>query len=193
MWSEPSVLADWPVADLCEWCGHLHGGGCPSPVTEPPSGLVTADMGLTPLGAVVHDAAKSLAMRGYLDADAGECPDWVLSELAELYQGGPCESCPGPLNGTTLADHFLDRKQEAYERWVPTWTCECGRKFKVLREPPGIAFYEPRGDGLLGDIAGYIKPDSKRRKVKHSDLCPGCTRRFADAIAGQLNPQQALF
>ena len=57
---------------------------------------------------------------------------------------------------------------------------------------PGGTF-EALDDGLLGDLVGYVRFDSKRQKVKHSDLCPGCKHKFADTIADQLDPQQALF
>ena len=82
---------DWMSASLCEWCGKLHGGDCPAPVTAPPPGLHSDDDELTPLGAVVEDAARYLAMRGYLDPDAdGGVPDWVLAELAEIAREKPC-------------------------------------------------------------------------------------------------------
>ncbi len=45
---------------------------------------------------------------------------------------------------------------------------------------------------LLGDPAGVIKRDPKG-KVKHSDACPGCGRKFADTIALRADPQQRLF
>ncbi|GAA1614304.1 hypothetical protein GCM10009733_008130 [Nonomuraea maheshkhaliensis] len=181
------------MAELCNCCGKLHEENCPAPVREPPSGLVGADGRLTPAGAAVEDAANYLAMRGYLDPNGDEFPDWVLAELADLYQAGTCESCPGTLTGSTLADHFLSRKQEEYERSVPTWECNCGRKFKVLPEPRGEAYFEARADGLMGDLIGYVRLDSQRQKAKHSDACPDCKHKFADTIAEQLDPQQALF
>ncbi|MEV4116319.1 hypothetical protein [Nonomuraea sp. NPDC049695] len=181
------------MADLCDGCGRLHEDHCPAPVLELPPGLVDAHGGLTAVGAAVEDAANYLTMRGYLDPDGDEFPAWVLAELAELYHAGACEFCPGALTGSTLADHFLTRKQEEYERSIPTWVCECGWTFKVLPDPRGEAYFAARADGLLGDLIGYIRLDSTRQKVKHSDACPGCTRTFADTIAGQLNPQQALF
>jgi hypothetical protein len=47
-------------------------------------------------------------------------------------------------------------------------------------------------DGLVGDLAGAVKRNSKGT-VTHSDHCPACDRRFADTIADHANPQQALF
>lgn len=181
------------MTDLCGWCGKLHEGDCDQPVTEPPPGLFGANGELTRLGAVMEDAANYLAMRGYLDPDAEEWPNWVLADLAGLYQAGPCQFCSEPLNGSDLADHFLARKQEQWERSVPAWTCDCGRKFKVIPSGPGEEYYEARGDGLMGGIVGCVKLDPKRQKVKHSDACPDCKRRFADTVADQLNPQKALF
>jgi hypothetical protein len=45
--------------------------------------------------------------------------------------------------GEHLAAAFENERQEAWERTVPTWTCDCGSTFKVL---PGIrALREPSG------------------------------------------------
>jgi hypothetical protein len=199
-WREPSEAAEWPAAELCEGCGQLHAGPCPAPVAGLPAGLRDDSGALTRAGAVAGDAACFLVARGYLDPDPGEWPDWVLADLAALYQAGPCPGCPGPVNGSTLADHFEARKQQEHRRWqeeharsVPVWACDCGRPFKILREPPGIGFYEARPDGLMGSWAGYAAPDSRRRKARRSDPCPGCGRGLAETIAGQLDPQQALF
>ena len=179
-------------ASLCEWCGKLHGGDCPAPVTAPPPGLHGDDDELTPLGAVVEDAARYLAMRGYLDPDAdGGVPDWVLAELAEIAHEKPCggpgcsATADGFLSPSPAADHFLQRRQQEWERWLPRWACTCGRTFKVSPEPPGTAFYAITPDGMLGDLAGHVTPDAKRRTVKHSGACPGCGRLFADTIAGR--------
>ena len=38
---------------------------------------------------------------------------------------------------------------------------------------------------MLGDLAGHVTPDAKRRAVKDSGACPGCGRLFADIIAGR--------
>src|ERR1039457_7400312 len=84
----PAYLLEWPVPGLCESCGKLHGGGCPQPVTGPPPGLLDGASELTPLGAVVEDAANYLAMRGYLDPDAEDYPCWVLAGLARRARGG---------------------------------------------------------------------------------------------------------
>jgi hypothetical protein len=44
----------------------------------------------------------------------------------------------------------------------------------------------------LGRRAGVIRK-SLNGRVRHSDACPACGRRFADVIAGRASPQQALF
>ena len=182
---------DWMSASLCEGCGKLHGGDCPAPVTAPPPGLHGDDDELTPLGAVVEDAARYLAMRGYLGPDAdGGVPAWVLAELAEIAHEKPCggpgcsATADGFLSPSPAADHFLQRGQQEWERWLPRWACTCGRTFKVCPEPPGTAFYAITPDGMLGDLAGHVTPDAKRRTVKDSGACPGCGRLFADTIAG---------
>ncbi|MGH3281925.1 MAG: hypothetical protein ACRDNW_22705, partial [Trebonia sp.] len=183
---------DWMTAGQCEWCGKLHGGDCPAPVTAPPPGLHGDDDELTPLGALVEDAARYLAMRGYLDPDAdGGVPAWVLAELAEIAHEKPCGgpgcsvTADGFLSPSPAADHFLQRRQQEWERWLPRWACTCGRTFKVCPEPPGTAFYAITPDGMLGDLAGHVTPDARRRTVKHSGACPGCGRPFADTIAGR--------
>jgi hypothetical protein len=181
------------VSDLCRQCGKLHDGACDRPVTEPPPGLFDADGELTRLGALVEDAANYLAMRGYLDPDAEEWPDWVLAELVDVYQAGPCPTCHEPLNGSDLADHFLALKQDEYERSLPTWGRDCGAVYKILLVF-GIHehFFAVRDDGLLGDEVGVITRKSKG-EVSRSDACPACGRRFADTIADRADPQQALF
>lgn len=183
---------DWLIAELCEACGKLHGGiSCPAPVTGPPPGLFGSDDELTVLGMVVEDAANFLAMRCYLDPDADEYPAWVLAELAGIAREEPCgdpicRTIPdGFLHPSAVADHFLARRQEDWERWVPVWACNCGRTFKVTRESPGTAFYQAREDGLMGGNAGCVKVDVKGQKIKGSDACPGCGRLFADTIAGR--------
>ena len=195
----PPELAQWPGADLCGQCGKLHPGGCPEPVTGMPPGLACPDGGLTPLGAAVERAANYLAMRGALDPDDEEWPDWALAELAAIVLEGPCgELClvnddDGLLNPSAAADHYEARRQHEWERAVPLWTCDCGQPYKVLPAPPGLAFYEARDDGLLGEPAGGVHLSADGRQVKKSAACRGCGRRLADTITGRLRPQQALF
>lgn len=205
----------WAVADPCEGCGELHPGACPVPVTGPPEELFDGDEGLTPLGAVVEDAVQYLAARGYL---GDEPPDWVLAELAALARGARCgKLCgvtpEGLIRPSAVADHFMTRRRQQWERWLPVWACACGRTFKLHPGPPGMAFYETRPDGLLGDRVGDITlaPGPRQPKalsisrgqgqmpeitrqlrpapplwtVKESDACPACMRLFADTIAGR--------
>jgi hypothetical protein len=181
----------WLYPDACAGCGRLHDGPCPAPVTEPPSCLFDdacedEEGGLTPLGKVVQDAAHYLAMRGWLD---GEWPDWLLADLAALAREKPCgpvcRATPdGFLNPSDAADHFMTRRREEWERWLPVWACACGMAFKVNREGTGAAFYETGPDGLMGDLVGCVTADA-RRNIKDSGDCPGCGRLFADTIAGR--------
>ena len=189
----------WLLADLCPSCGHLHDSTCPAPVTGPPPGLTGDDGELTPLGVLVEEAADFLAMRGYLDPDGEDYPAWVLAELAEIAQETPADghghrtTPEGFLNPSAAADHFMDRREQEWEHWLPEWACNCGRQFKLSAEAPGIAFYDARPDGQLGDLAGDVRPDTrkgKEGKVRHSDPCPGCGIPFADTIAGHpVTPQ----
>jgi hypothetical protein len=186
-----AVLDEWAVPELCESCGQLHGGCCRSPVTEPPPGLVGDDGELTPLGAVVEEAANCLCVgHSYLDPDAGQWPSWVLAQLAALWQEGPCDECPvwGP---HALADHFMGRKRREYERALPAWTCDCGAVFKLLGWGGRREFYRLGDDGMLGDEAGGIHLDSKGR-IQHSDSCPGCGRPFAETVSRQTKTAMKL-
>ncbi|WP_219505176.1 hypothetical protein [Nonomuraea ceibae] len=116
-------------------------------------------------------------MRGYLDPDREEFPAWVLAELAELYHAGACEFCLGPLTGSGLADHFLNRKQEEYERSIPVWACKCGWAFNVLPEPRGEAYFAARADRLLGDLIGYIRLDPPGRRSSTPTPAPAVSAR----------------
>ena len=148
-------------ASLCEGCGKLHGGDCPAPVTAPPPSLHGGDDELTPLGAVVEDAARYLAMRGYLDPDAdGGVPDWVLAELAEIAHEKPCDgpgcsaTADGFLSPSPAADHFLQRRQSGmgtlaaqvvmYLRQDVQGQSRTAR-YRLLRDHPGRDAGRPRG------------------------------------------------
>jgi hypothetical protein len=143
---------------------------------------------------IIEDAAWVLsAHHDYLDPDDDEIPDDVFRELAELWRAGPCGICPGWGNPGALADHFLARKQEEWERSVPSWACDCGALYKRITEWQTQHFYKTTGDyGLLGDLAGTVRRNAKGQ-VKQSGACPACGRKFADTIARQDDPQQSLF
>jgi hypothetical protein len=144
---------------------------------------------------LVEEAANVLAWRGWWEPgdDDASVPDWLVAELTEIAQR-PCEVCVTEAgwcrHPDEVADHFLARRQEEWERSWPTWECMCGRVFKVLAGAE--EFYDLADDGLVGDHVGRIRRDSKGR-VKHSDVCPGCGRVFAETIAEQTRPQQAFF
>jgi hypothetical protein len=145
---------------------------------------------------LIEDAANVLCWRGH--AEPGEDEEWDLAFLMELAEiaRNPCSACRTPeglcRTPDEVADHYLERRQQEWERSVPTWTCDCGRLFKVLPGAPGDSFYDARDDGQLGDLAGYVRHDARGR-VKHSDACPGCGRVLADTISARANPQQRLF
>lgn len=83
--------------------------------------------------ALAEDAANVLQWRGHLDPDGEEIPDEVAVELAEIAREGTCRLCLAPaLTADALADHYLSRKQEEYERSLPAWTCGCGAAYKKL-------------------------------------------------------------
>ncbi len=83
--------------------------------------------------ALAEDAAIVLQWRGYLDPDEDEIPAEVAAELAETAREGTCRLCLVPvLTADALADHYLGRKQEEYERSLPVWACGCGAAYKKL-------------------------------------------------------------
>jgi hypothetical protein len=142
---------------------------------------------------IIEDAADVLAFRfDYLDPDAEEIPEDVVSELAELWRAGPCQTCPGWGNPDALAEHFMARKQREWERSLPTWRCDCGAVYKPLDELGCQGFYAVAQDGTLGERVGEIRRNTKG-VVKHSGACPGCGRRLADTIARRADPQLSLF
>ena len=144
---------------------------------------------------IIEDAASVLtAHYDYLDPEAEDIPGTVFYELAELWAAGPCDLCPGWGNPGALADHFMARKQEEWERFgIAPWWCDCDAIYKPLDEFGATTFYQTTGpDGRLDEPAGIIKRNSKG-KVKRSDSCPKCGRSFADTIDRRANPQQSLF
>jgi hypothetical protein len=173
--------------------------------------------------ALIEDAANILAWRGWWEPDGedGYVPDDLVAELAEIAQR-PCPVCITDegfcRTPDEVADHFLARRQEEWERSWPVWTCDCGHAYKVLPEMGREDFYEVADNGfhgplclvaddpcehescaeifhvgcLPGDRVGFIRRNSKGQ-VKHSDVCRGCGRAFATVMAAQANPQQALF
>jgi hypothetical protein len=138
----------------------------------------------------IEDAANVLCWRGYFDPDEDEeIPGELVAELTALYQ--ECEICRVRPDG--LADHWVARQQAKYERSLPTWTCECGTVFKpVLVWNREQHFYRATDDGLLGDLTGTVRTDARGR-IKHSDACAECGRRFAETMGRQADAQQTLF
>jgi hypothetical protein len=139
---------------------------------------------------LIEDAVKVLCGWEYVEPDDDDEADrGVIEELTDLArEGNLCCATP-----ECLADHWLARQQEAYERSLPIWTCDCEAVYKVLPARGGEEqFFRAEDDGMLGDFIDTIRRDAKGR-VKQSGACLDCGRRFADTIAQQTNPQQALF
>lgn len=136
-------------------------------------------------------------MNGCIDPDLAEWPDELLGQLATLAVAGRCDPvlCPRRVTGSVLADHWMTRRQEEWERSLPVWTCDCGRGFKVVHADHlagGDLYHDALPDGLLGEQVGSVRSNSKG-KVTHSDACPGCGVSFAVTIARQTVPEGALF
>lgn len=143
---------------------------------------------------IIYAAADILSWDDYLDPEADELAAEDIAELLDIYRAGPCEHlCLWFDLPQAIADHWIARRRDEYERAAPVWECACGARYKcpAWRGNPE-EFYHITADGLAGDLAGAVKRNSKG-EATHSDDCPACGRRFADTIADQANPQQALF
>ncbi len=145
-----------------------------------------------PLADLIEDTAFVLTMRGWLDPDDNEIPDEVIHQLAARIApcGGPgCVDPPGPHE---IADHWIRDRQEAWERSLPVWHCDCGAGYKIVPEFGAHQFYDAADDGLLGDMVGKVRRNQHGR-VTHSDSCRACGEPFAATQDRQASPQQSLF
>ena len=143
---------------------------------------------------IIYAAADIVAWHDYLDPEADELAAEDIAELLDIYLAGPCQHlCLWFDLPQAIADHWIARRRNEYERAAPIWECACGAQYKCP-DWWGNAeeFYHITVDGLVGDWAGAVKRNSKG-KATHSDRCPTCGRRFADTIADRANPQQPLF
>jgi hypothetical protein len=151
---------------------------------------------------VVAIALDVLAGKGWL---AEEPDDELVAELRRLYGAHPVCQLPVEFTGEVLHDMLAARpgqylagfyeqeRQEAWERTVPTWTCDCGQAFKVLPGGdvgrPNDCFYRIVEDGLLGQLAGTIRGTG----ITHNKACPDCHREFAATLKRHADPQLRLF
>jgi hypothetical protein len=151
---------------------------------------------------VVALAVDVLAAKGWLEDD----PDpELLGDLHRLYRANPvCQlqvRYTGELlhdmlasrPGEYLAAAFESERQEAWERTVASWTCDCGQTFKVLpggnRRRPDDRFYRIVADGLLGELVGTVRGIG----ISHNKACPDCRREFAATVKRLADPQLRLF
>ena len=74
--------------------------------------------------------------------------------------------------GEHLAGFYENECEEAWERTVATWTCDCGQTYKVL--PGGLPgrpddrFYRIVEDGVLGALVGTTRGIG----ISHNKACP---------------------
>jgi hypothetical protein len=151
---------------------------------------------------VVAIALDVLAGKGWF---AEEPDDELVAELRRLYGAHPVCQLEVQFTGEVLHDMLAARpgeylagfyeqeRQEAWERTVPTWTCDCGQAFKVLPDGtpgrPDDRFYRIVEDGLLGQLAGTIRGTG----ISHNKACPDCRREFAMTLKLHADPQLRLF
>jgi hypothetical protein len=138
--------------------GHDHAAAPPSSPSEPDPRLV-------------GDALWYLcAIKGYIDEppfddDAQAEIDRIAAELTGLAR--ECELCR--LDGEGLALHFLNGKQEEWERSLPAWRCGCGALYKRVTEGPAAP------DG------GYDEFYQLGEDPPHGPLCSGASGPPGDA------------
>lgn len=95
--------------------------------------------------------------------------------------------------GEHLAGFYENECQEAWERTVATWTCDCGQTYKVL--PGGLPgrpddrFYRIVEDGVLGALVGTTRGIG----ISHNKACPGCGRDFATTVRRLADPRLRPF
>lgn len=143
--------------------------------------------------ALIEEAATYLIRRGRAETgDDGYLPDELVAELILVAAAGTRQCCRGPLNGSTLADHWETDRQEEWERSLPAWHCDCGARYKRIREGTSTRFYRVTRDGLLGPLAGTVTRNSKGL-VKHSDQCYRCGRGFGPTVDDQAAGRTTLF
>ncbi len=151
---------------------------------------------------VVAIALDVLAGKGFI---AEEPDDELVAALRRLYAAPPVCQLEVQFTGEVLHDMLAARpgqylagfyeqeRQEAWERTVPTWTCDCGQAFKVLPgESPGRpddSFYRIVENGLLGQLVGT----SRGTGITHNKACPDCRREFAMTLKRHADPQLRLF
>ncbi len=151
---------------------------------------------------VVAIAVDVLAAKGWLEE---EPDDALIAALHRLYRanqvcqvevrysGEPLHDMLASRPGEHLADFYQQECQEAWERTVPAWTCDCGQTYKVL--PGGLPgrpddrFYRLVADGVLGALVGSTRGIG----ISHNKACPGCGRDFATTVRRLGDPQLRLF
>ncbi len=86
-----------------------------------------------------------------------------------------------------------ENRQQAWERTVPTWSCDCGVTFKVLPGGnigrPDDHFHRLLDDGLLGALVGTTRGVG----ISRNRRCPDCGRDFATTTRRLADPQLRLF
>ncbi|MGO9973426.1 MAG: hypothetical protein ACLP01_11590 [Solirubrobacteraceae bacterium] len=148
---------------------------------------------------VVAIALDVLAGKGFI---ADEPDDELVAALRRLYgahqlwvqfTGEVLHDTLAARAGEYLAGFYEQERQEAWERTVPTWVCDCGQASKVL--PGGIPgrpddrFYRIVEDGLLGQLVGTIRGTG----ITHNKACPDCRREFVMTLKRHADPQLRLF
>jgi hypothetical protein len=151
---------------------------------------------------VVTIAVDVLAAKGWFEE---EPDDALIVALHRLYRANqvcqvevrytsePLHDMLASRPGEHLADFYQNECQEAWERTVATWTCDCGQTYKVL--PGGLPgrpddrFYRLGVDGVLGALVGTTRGIG----ISHNKACPGCGRDFATTVKRLADPQLRLF
>jgi hypothetical protein len=87
---------------------------------------------MTPSGTCAPSGATSTSRHSTTTPQAEI--DQIAAQLTHLAR--ECELCR--VDGEGLALHFLNGKQEEWERSLPAWRCGCGAPYKIITgEPAG--------------------------------------------------------
>ena len=113
---------------------------------------------------LIEAAANVLCWRGHLELDEDEeIPADMQADMIEIAVEGTCDRCLSPtLTPDALADHFLGRKKDEYDRSLPVWACECGAAYKVL--PPCGDFedlFQLIDDDMRGPLCAASEPRAR--------------------------------
>lgn len=110
---------------------------------------------------LIEASANVLCWRGHLELDEDEdIPAGIEADLIEIAAEGTCDHCHSfRLTPHALADHFLGRKKDEYDRSLPAWACGCGAAYKVLPQWGDFEdLFQLIDDDMRGPVCAASQP-----------------------------------